>query len=68
VATLINNIIMDKIIQYFCSQLKNSLVGYEVNGNPEKRMSTIRNCAYSMFLKLSNEQREILIKKIKEKK
>jgi hypothetical protein len=57
----------DQIIQYLSSQLTNTLVGYEVNGNPTKRYFLIRSIALSQYLKMSDQEKRKILKKIKSK-
>ena len=57
----------EQIIQYLSSQLENTLVGYEVNGNPTKRYFFLRNIALSQYLKMNDRERIKILKKIKSK-
>ena len=38
-----------KTVKWFYEQLKNSMVGYEVNGNPMQRKFTLYNIANTLY-------------------
>lgn len=56
---------MEKIIiRYLESELRASMVGYEVNGTPEKRILRLRGLAYYQYRKLTKIQKYKLFIKI----
>lgn len=56
---------MEKIIiRYLESELRGSMVGYEVNGTPEKRVLRLRGLAIYQYRKLTKIQKYKLFIKI----
>lgn len=54
-----------KIINYLFNKLSKSLAGNEVNGSPEQRRFALINMARGLFYRLTNKEKEEIIKKIK---
>lgn len=52
------------IIRYLESELRASMIGYEVNGTPEKRILRLRGLAYYQYRKLTKIQKYKLFIKI----
>ena len=47
-----------KTVAWFYEQLKNSMVGYEVNGNPMQRKFTLYNIANTLYKKYNKQRKK----------
>ena len=54
----------EMILRHLRKQLENSMLGYEVNGNPVKRHFTLMNIARVQFDKLTEQQMIAIISQI----
>ena len=52
------------IIRYLESELRKSMIGYEVNGNPEKRLLRLKGLAIYQYNRLTTKQKYKLFIKI----
>lgn len=51
-----------RILRNILVEIDNSLLGYNVNGNPVKREFNLRNIALSMYNKMTNRDRRKFLK------
>ena len=51
----------EQIIAYLVNQMKNTLIGYEVNGTPEKRLFRLRAIAKQRYEALTKEDKELIL-------
>ena len=62
-----DNTIKNTIIEYLKHELtENSLILYEVNGNPSKRSMRIKELAHYLYKRMSTVSRKELYRKINE--
>ena len=51
----------EQIIAYLVNQMKNTLIAYEVNGTPEKRLFRLRSIAKQRYEYLTKEEKELIL-------
>ena len=51
----------EQIITYLVNQMKNTLIAYEVNGTPEKRLFRLRSIAKQRYEALTKEEKELIL-------
>jgi len=51
----------EQIITYLVDQMKNTLIAYEVNGTPEKRLFRLRSIAKQRYEALTKEEKELIL-------
>jgi len=51
----------EQIIKYLVDQMKNTLIGYEVNGTPEKRLFRLRAIAKQRYEYLTKEEKALIL-------
>ena len=51
----------EQIIAYLVNQMKNTLIAYEVNGTPEKRLFRLRSIAKQRYEHLTKEEKELIL-------
>ena len=51
----------EQIITYLVNQMKNTLIAYEVNGTPEKRLFRLRAIAKQRYEYLTKEEKELIL-------
>jgi len=51
----------EQIIKYLVDQMKNTLIGYEVNGTPEKRLFRLRSIAKQRYEYLTKEEKALIL-------
>ena len=57
----------EQIIAYLVDQMKNTLIGYEVNGTPEKRLFRLRSIAKQRYKYLTKKEKELILFKLNSK-
>jgi len=51
----------EQIISYLVDQMSKTLIGYEVNGTPEKRLFRLRSLAKQRYEYLTKEEKELIL-------
>jgi len=51
----------EQIIAYLVDQMSKTLIGYEVNGTPEKRLFRLRAIAKQRYEYLTKEEKELIL-------
>jgi len=54
----------EQIITYLVSQMINTMIAYEVNGTPEKRLFRLREIANQQYDKLTKEEKALILFKL----
>ena len=54
----------EEIIAYLVDQMSKTMIGYEVNGTPEKRLFRLRSLAKQQYTELTKQQKQLIINKI----
>ena len=54
----------EEIIAYLVDQMSKTMIGYEVNGTPEKRLFRLRSLAKQQYAELTKQQKQLIINKI----
>ena len=54
----------EQIITYLVSQMINTMIAYEVNGTPEKRLFRLREIANQQYDKLTKEEKGLILFKL----
>jgi len=54
-------IIRKQIVSYLVDQMKSTLIGYEVNGTPEKRLFRLRSIAKQRYEYLTKEDKALIL-------
>ena len=53
-----------RIIQHIFDQLDNSMIGYQVNGNPTQRKYTLLNIARYIFSQMNSHKKRDIIDRL----
>jgi len=56
----------EEIISYLVDQMSKTMIGYEVNGTPEKRLFRLRSLAKQQYTELTKQQKQLILNKINE--
>lgn len=51
----------EQIISYLVDQMSKTLIAYEVNGTPEKRLFRLRSLAKQRYQYLTKEEKELIL-------
>jgi hypothetical protein len=51
----------EQIIKYLVDQMKNTLIAYEVNGTPEKRLFRLYSIARQRYEYLTKEEKALIL-------
>jgi len=51
----------EQIISYLVDQMSKTLIAYEVNGTPEKRLFRLRSLAKQRYEYLTKEEKELIL-------
>ena len=54
----------EQIITYLVDQMSKTLIGYEVNGTPEKRLFRLRALAKQRYTYMTKEEKELILFKL----
>ncbi|MCH1612672.1 MAG: hypothetical protein L7S72_05175 [Flavobacteriales bacterium] len=54
----------EQIIAYLVDQMSKTMIGYEVNGTPEKRLFRLRSLAKQQYEELTKEQKQLILFKL----
>jgi len=54
----------EQIVAYLVDQMKHTLIGYEVNGTPEKRLFRLRALAKQRYTYMTKEEKELILFKL----
>ena len=54
----------EQIIAYLVDQMSKTMIGYEVNGTPEKRLFRLRSLAKQQYEELTKEQKALILFKL----
>ena len=54
----------EQIIAYLVDQMSKTMIGYEVNGTPEKRLFRLRSLAKQQYSELTKEQKALILFKL----